>query len=210
MGEQRTWRGVPVPYAARWTGEVNREPATVGTDPSDGSLHVYYPDGREVRDHMGVLWMREGLTRTGEPEFGELSVHRQRACMMKRLCQVCGNKIDQPVIRWLLDPRQIVTSRDPRLRGEDITVTSSPPTCDECVEKSIKLCPAMSRDRVIARVLEYKVWGVTGLYVSYDEETGELKQTKNWGVGAYHWPMKFSQIVAKQQVVAWTKFVMED
>lgn len=209
MPTQREWRGLPVPYAARWTGEVKREPATVGVDPADGKLHVYYPDGNEVRDDHGVLWLREGTTRAGEPEFGELSVYRQRACMLRRKCQVCGNRIESRVIRWLLHPKQIVTNRDPRLRGEDVTLTSSPPTCDDCIEKSITLCPVMSEQRVIARVLEYEVWGVTGLLVKYDQE-GVLHQSKEWGVAGYHWDFPFTQVVAKQQVVAWTKFVMED
>ena len=94
-------------------------------------------DGNEDREYNGILWMREGLTRAGEPEFGQVSIYRQRACMRRRQCQVCGQKITSPVIRWLLHPSQISG-------GED-TVTCSPPTCDACIELSIGECPVVSR-----------------------------------------------------------------
>ena len=189
---------------ARWTGEVVRVKATVARNPYTGQVLTSYEDGNEDREDNGILWMREGLTGAGEPEFGQVSIYRQRACMRRRQCQVCGQKITTPVIRWLLRPDQIVRV------GED-TVTTSPPTCDACIPLSISECPVMSKERVIARVLEYELWGVSGLIVRYDPETGKAQQSKRALIayGREKYPFDLTAVIAKQQAVRWTKWVME-
>ncbi|NUS02090.1 MAG: hypothetical protein HOV97_05945 [Nonomuraea sp.] len=202
----QTWKGRPVPWVARWSGEVCADPLSVG-EFEDGTCRVFYVDGNEVRDEHDVLWMREGITRAGEPQFGEVSIYRQRASMRKRLCQVCGQKIISPVIRWLVHPEQIVP------RDDGTALTMSPPTCDSCVDLSMVACPVMKHEdkRVIARVLEYEVWGVLGIVARFDE-MGRGQQTTGRNMIDYSrtdYPFNFQQVVAKQQVVRWTKFRVE-
>lgn len=199
------WKGQPVPWVALWSGESIAGPIQVGQMP-DGRVRAFYEDGNEFRDDRDVLWMREGIGRTGVPNFGEVSAFRQRAAMRRRLCQVCGEKIESKVIRWLLHPSQIVTT--PRTNS---AITISPPTCDDCVDLSISKCPVMKRDdsRVIARVLEYEVWGVWGTIARFGED-GQ-GQTSGRNYIAYDRPdIDMQAVIAKQQVVKWTKFVMED
>lgn len=198
-----TWNGLQVPWVARWSGEVVKAPVSVGTL-ANGGIEVFYDDGVEIRDDYGVLWMREGVTRGGEPYLGQVSVHRQRACMRRRACQVCGRKIDTPVIRWLLHPKQIVTRPDGR------TITMSPPTCDECVELSKSQCPVMKNERVIVKVLEYKTWGVMGMLARLSQD-GTVQKADQCMIeyARTDYDFTFKQIIAKQQLVEWTKWVVE-
>lgn len=203
MTDLMQWKGRPVPWVARWSNEGNQTPIRIGRR-TDGRIEASYEDGVEIRDDNGILWHREGLTRSGTPEFGEVSVYRQRAAMRHRLCQVCGTKIEGRVIRWLLHPDQIV-QRDGK------TLTSSPPTCDSCVNLSIVECPAMKRERMIARVLEYQLWGVYGTATRFGAD-GQAETTGRTYIeyGRTDYPFDYRAVIAKQQVVEWTKFVLED
>lgn len=197
------WKGHPVPWVARWSGEVIQQPVQIGLLP-DGSTRAFYDDGNEDRDAHGVLWFREGIGRTGEPQFGEVSIYRQRACMQKRLCQVCGQKIQSKVIRWLLHPDQII--RTPRA---DAVLTMSPPTCDDCIDLSIGECPVMKNKRVVARVLEYEPWGVYGTVARFGED-GQGQTSGRSYIDYSRTDVSMQQVIAKQLIVKWTKFVMED
>lgn len=195
-------KGRPVPWVARWSDEAPTGPAQIGIR-ADGSCAVYYEDGVENREDNGVLWIREGIRRGGTPEYSQVSAYRQRASMRHRLCQVCGSKIETPVIRWLLDPRQINTSR------AGVTRTISPPTCDACIPLALELCPALKKDHAIAKVLEYEITGVWSTVVRVVD--GEAQQTNEVMVDydRTDYPFAFTQVIARQQVVTWTKFVME-
>jgi hypothetical protein len=197
-----SWKGRPVPWVARWSGEQVAEPATVGMGP-DGTLVVYYKDGNELRDESGILWIREKVDRSGTPQYAQVSAMRQRSCMRYGLCQVCGEKIETPVVRWLIDPRQIV-------QREGTTLTYSPPTCDGCVELSLTLCPAMKKKHAIVRVLEYEVWGVSASVVRLNDD-GRAEETKEGLIDPRRTdlPFKFTQVVARQQVVVWKKWMVE-
>lgn len=197
------WKGRPVPWVTRWTGAITRDRISVGRT-TEGECCAFYPDGNEDRDSTGVLWWREGITRTGEPEFAQVSTYRQRASMRRRLCQVCGQKITDRAITWLIDPRQI----NQLASGE--TVTTSPPTCASCVPLALELCPAMRQDYRIARVLEYEVFGVSGSVVRLNEE-GKIQQVNNALINFRRtdYPFSLEAVVAKQQAVQWTKFKIE-
>lgn len=196
------WKGHPVPWVARWSGEVLREPCQVGKLPS-GKAVVFYEDGREFRDDRNVLWLREDFRRGGTPEFAQVSVHRQRTAMRKRLCQICGHKIPPGVIDWLMVPHQLEQAE-----SGTKTVTMSPPTCQQCIPLALKLCPALKKAHIIVRVLEYRVWGVSGLLVSFDEN-GRTRQSDRQKLIPYDRPgWDYSPVLAKQQVVEFTKFVV--
>lgn len=199
------WKGHPVPWVTRWSGEVSPVPIQVGQR-EDGSVVAFYEDGREDRDDNGVLWMREGINRAGTPQFSEVSAFRQRAAMRRRLCQVCGEKIATPVVRWLLHEAQL----HPRNDGSILTI--SPPTCDSCVDLSMSACPRMRQQegRIIARVLEYEVWGIWGTVVRYSEAGAQTTGKNLISYSRTDYPFDFHQVVAKQQAVRWTKFVIEE
>lgn len=198
------WKGHPVPWVARWTGEVDQTSVSVGIERATGITVAFYEDGIENRDEHGVLWHREGINRTGTPQFGEVSVYRQRAAMRHRLCQVCGEKIEGRLIRWLLHPAQIVERN-----GK--TITMSPPTCDPCIELSKAECPAMKRERVIAKVLDYEPWGVYGTVVRMND-AGDVQTTGRTYIeyDRKDFAFDYRAVIAKQQIVEWTKFIIEE
>lgn len=208
-----TWKGKQVPWVTRWTGEV--------PDPQDMVMHVeegpesgtialaYNSDAMpEEREANGFLWQREGVSRGGEPQFAQVSTYRQRAAMRKRLCQVCGEKITTPAISWLMAPGQLDVSPS----GEP--VTTNPPTCDECLDVALAKCPHLLKaGHVIARVLEYELWGVQGEGVLYDPAIHSISRRNNLRVPYRDEPIPMLSrhaVVAKQQVVQLTKFKILD
>jgi len=199
------WEGRPVPWVTRWTGEKPRDPLQVAMDPMTRDVLVHYGDGRhEEREPSGMLWMREGIQRGGTPEYSQVSVYRQRASMRRRLCQVCGKAIPGKVIHWLLDPRQIVA------RESGATITFSPPTCESCIPLALELCPALKRRHTIAKVLDYRLWGVYATVVRVGQD-GQPQQTDNALIDYERtdYPFRPHAVIARQQVVEWTKFVLE-
>ena len=201
------WKGHPVPWVTRWTGQVSPDAINVKLD-ADGHLFAGYEGPvQENREANGVLWIREGLSRSGFPEFSQLSTYRQRVSMTRRRCQVCGRRIEPGVIRWLLSRDQLLTSR----AGD--TITMSPPTCDGCVPLALELCPHLRipGKAVVAKVLEYETWGVYGSVVGLDKQ---MKAIEKKGLVCYfdqdQYPFPFECVVARQLIVRFNKFVLED
>jgi hypothetical protein len=195
--------GHPVPWVTRWTGEAHFERLNLSLDRSN-RLTVGYADGNEDRDRHGVLWQREKIKRSGVPQWAEVSTYRQRAAMRHRKCQVCGNKIPEQVIRWLIPKKLLETTPDGR------TVTMSAPTCAGCIPVALDLCPHLKAgDWVIANVLEYREWGVWGEAVLWNGE--EYKHEKNIMYEYMHEYefLSSSAVIAKQLVVELTKFTLE-
>jgi len=206
MGTTMTYKGLQVPWVTRWKKEVNTD--AIKTRLVDGELGLFYSDGHEYRDDHGVLWQREGIGRGGEPEFAQVSAHRQRAAMRKGLCQVCGERITDRPIRWLMGASQFTPLRD------GTALTFSPPTCSDCVEVALKACPHLrSHDRVVLLVLEYRIWGVFGDMLRIAPGTTELgpdtrlQRARRVEI-AYDRP-DLGAAVAKQQIVQLTKFTIE-
>lgn len=215
-----TFKGLQVPWVTRWTNEV---PDGAKFDVIDelGGINLRYTDGIEFRDDHGVLWQREGIGRGGEPQFAHVSAHRQRAAMRQRRCQVCGHRISDQPIRWLMDPGQLTHLDD----GTALTV--SPPTCSSCVDVALNACPHLrSNDRLILTVLEYRIWGVWGEVVRrVPGESGPVLQrakgvnvayerTDLDGLGSRRYlnsviARHLKSVIAKQQVVQLTKFTIE-
>lgn len=194
------WKGHPVPWVTRWTGEVSHDKAKLSL--TREGLLVHYEDGRENRDQGGILWMREGLTRAGAPEFSQVNAYRQRLSMSRRRCQVCGRKIESKVIHWLMVPEQLQTTPDGR------TVTVSPPTCDDCIPLALELCPALKRGHIVVKVLEYVPWGVQGMVVGHkDGRATQHNARVEYARDDYPFPK--TCVVARQSVVEFTKFVVE-
>lgn len=193
--------GKVVPWITRWTGEeVN---AQIEVQSVGGKLRVGYKDGNESREASGILWQREGITRGGQPQFAQVSTYRQRSAMARRLCQVCGQQTVDDPIEWLV-PRQLLKDKD------GVTVTQSAPTCQDCMKVSLSLCPHLKRgDWVIGRVSEYEAWGVWGEGIFMQD--GKLRRANNlsFRYGMRNPLIEPTAFVAKQQLVAWTKFTLD-
>ena len=196
------WKGHPVPWVTRWSGEINMDKAAISLG-RDGLL-VRYEEGPENREVSGVLWKREGISRRGEPDFSQVNTYRQRASVAKRLCQVCGDRIPDGLIRWLLVPELLTTLDDGR------TITTSPPTCEGCVPLALELCPALKKGHVIAKVLEYRIWGVQGSVVGINHEDRRAFERKARVEYDVDHPFPMTAVLARQQVVEFTKFVIEE
>lgn len=153
------WKGRPVPWVTRWTGEI---PPTRYDIAKDENGNYTYIDGQNIKDAHGILWQREGIGRNGDPDWAAVSTYRQRASMAKRLCQVCGTKIKPGSIFWLMPLHEGFIEND-----DGKMLTWNPPTCEGCIPLALELCPHLKRNGYqILRVLDYKVWGVMGLTVT--------------------------------------------
>jgi hypothetical protein len=128
----KTWRGVPVPWAALWSAEqeIDRENHILIW--KQGKLA--YADEIPGDRRLGVLWCRHKLGSHGEPLFGQLHTARQRLAMIKSLCQVCGGSAvnEDGRIAWLIPA------------DSDTSWTMTPPTCEGCQPEALRYCPHLT------------------------------------------------------------------
>lgn len=192
------WNGRPVPWITRWSNEVVRQ--EVGVRLTKEGLRAAYKDGNNEYERGNILWQREGVTRGGVPQYAQVSTPRQRAAMRKRLCQVCGTKIPEGPIRWLLAPEVL----------HDGDKTMSAPTCDDCIPIALDLCPHLKKgDHVIAVVEEYELWAAYGNILFVDEED-TVRQAGQVTL-PYDQPYEPTlSMIAQQEVARFTKFHMEE
>jgi hypothetical protein len=205
-GKLPQWNGRPVPWATKWTGEESTDPFTI-LPTADGPM-VTYPSGPVNRDEWGYLWRREGIGRRGEPQWKQLSAHRQKVSMRAPRCHVCGVKLPPGPIRWLL-PKKAVSIGE----GAVVANTISPPTCDGCIPLARWLCPHLGRHGAdLLLVKRWEVWGVIGeVFVldGYDVESRIKDVMLQYGrtykdVGTHNF-------VARQQVMGLLDFeVLEE
>lgn len=198
------WKGHAVPWVARWSAQTspNAYGVKVVQKPDGYRLRIDYQDNN-WRDQHGVLWQQEGLVRGGEPQFGMVSTWRQRAAMVRRLCQVCGNKIEGPLTPWILDLME--TQMVEILDGFHLTATA--PVCESCITLAQRLCPHLSTGgNKVYDVLEYEIWGVFGEVVTM-AENGPKRFQANIGYREdYGEKFSLGAVLAKQQVVKLIKF----
>jgi hypothetical protein len=199
--------GRAVPWVTRWTNEIHPDRYKYGlTMTPDGRMVLTYGEGVSEDRRDGVLWQREGIQRGGEPDWANVSTYRQRLSMTKRKCQVCGNKIEETPIRWLmpLDGLEQVDA--------DTTVTIQPPTCSDCIPLALELCPRLKRaGYMILKVLDYEVWGVSGHIVARVDDQPRLFQgAVAYDTHLYGQGFHLGQVMAQQQVVRLGKFVVEE
>ena len=118
-------RTVPVPYVAAWSSEypvmqVRPEPLM------GGRLALFRGGGRRGE---------------GEPLFGKMDVGRQRRCILRGICQVCGEPIEGP--RWVA-----LLMEKANLPGVgDLDVVREPPACTLCMRTALRVCPGLRRDQ---------------------------------------------------------------
>ena len=198
-------QGQVVPWVTRWTGERRDDPIGFRRT-RDGSLSVDYAGGPVDRDATGILWQREGIVRSGEPEWRTVSTYRQRSSMRRAQCEVCGRVIDTRPIPWLMPLALLQTDHDPA--GG---LTTSTPTCAECVPIALELCPFLQRtDYAIAQVTHYRVWGVYGEAVTTAMD-GAIHRINHimYGYRDGVAGLTPSAVLAKQLVVVLTDYTLE-
>lgn len=125
----RPFRGrvLPVPYVAMWTSEMPNY--IVRPEPLLG--------GRRA------LFRETGKRGEGEPVFGKMEVGRQRACILRGLCQVCAEPIEGP--RWMALLVEHASLPD----GQELPAVREPATCTLCMRTSLRLCPGLRRIRPV-------------------------------------------------------------
>jgi hypothetical protein len=187
-----TRRGLIVPWVTRWTSEVRNPALQPSYNPGTGGLALDFLDEQPSDRIDGVLWMREGNSRgEGEPEWKQVSSHRQRACMLDQRCQVCGMKIEDTEIPWLLP----ASAMDRKTRTGLTTMT--PPTCAACIPIAMRSCPQLGRTKVNAvTVTAYRPWAYFADYVRLEQ--GRQRH----GQGEIPWnSADLSPIMARQVIV---------
>lgn len=186
--KNNTWKGVPVPWAALWSGEqtISREdPLLIWVG------HLAYTDELPGDRRLGALWMRHRIGQHGEPLFRQLHTARQRLAMLKNLCQICGGTAVNADgrVSWLIPA------------GGDMQWTMTPPTCEHCQETALRYCPHLTSEppaRITVR--ETTPIGVLGDLYRMDGErfAGVSRQT----VVDFSDHDKMRRILAKQLAVA--------
>lgn len=161
------YRGLPVPWAARWTGEVDLTPlhgrvAAGRYWVSLGNADAH-PEGVAAglmagRDEHGVLWHADrDAPGSGEPQFRQLHARRQRACMAERRCQVCGRHFGALPTTFLEAAAKLPA--DPAAPF----VTDTAPTCLTCEPVALRRCPAQRRTpRVLVTATTFEPYAVYG------------------------------------------------
>lgn len=178
MRELRYWRGMPVPFITCWDHEVQgaRTGGGRGGAPTrltgivgSSVMRVSYQD--EVphdRDRHGVLWQRYPLALgKGHPHFARVHPARQRRCMDRMLCQVCGNPANVTDQGTMF----LVTYRDAqgiREQGQRGVRTSNPPVCQRCADLARSLCPNLLKGNALISAATVTDWGVYGIHVDAD------------------------------------------
>lgn len=169
MRELRYHKGVPVPFITCWDQEVRAASSPVAAAPvqlveAAGHFRVSYRDEAPYdRDAHGVLWQRYPLALgKGDPHFAKVHPARQRRCMTRRLCQVCGNSAaqDEHGWLWLLDASD---ADDVRSGAEREVRTANPPVCLRCADLARNLCPHLLQGNALVRAATVTDWGIYGL-----------------------------------------------
>jgi len=151
-----TYHGMPVPYVALWSDEAvgpTMESTPQGVQPVPGAKWV-----RREFD----MWMMAGPTRqTGVPDFGSTQSARQRKCMTRPLCQVCGES--RTDMFWVIPNDGSHPALWDSPEGHFVI---NPPVCDDCLEVAGRWCPHLrAKNPYHVEVLKrgkYRPIGVSG------------------------------------------------
>ncbi|WP_433890892.1 hypothetical protein [Streptomyces sp. CA-111067] len=148
-----------VPFIARWSGEQDPPVAVVAR--GGQWTGIAYADRRafDRDDPSSVLWTRT-TSRLGKgvPQYGKVHSLRQRLCMQRLLCQICGgpaDRTDQGTL-WLIDARA-------RSLLPVAEITTHPPVCLPCAHRSVRACPHLRPEWVALRVRTAVPYGVNGI-----------------------------------------------
>jgi hypothetical protein len=146
-----------VPYITAWSDEVATGNLAFETHPATGAgVRLTYTDAVDQDRMFGALWARQGLSRTGRPEWRLVNALRQRRAMLHSLCQVCGHSAVDPASGrtwWVL-------ADDPTDTSQGDGYTNAPPTCRTCIPESLGACPRLRRGAAVYTVGSVEPYGV--------------------------------------------------
>jgi len=147
-----------IPYITAWSDEAVPADLVFEGHPEAAGMRLAYRDSTpQDQDHVfGVLWARQGLCRTGQPEWRLVNTLRQRRAMLHNLCQVCGRPATDPAtgrVWWVLADNPSDTSS-----GDGYT--NAPPTCQACIPEAIATCPRLRRGAAVYTVAGSEPYGV--------------------------------------------------
>jgi hypothetical protein len=108
---------MPVPFVAVWSDEKR-------------------PGAAKLVRSRGIDWIWAEQP-SGVPDFGSTNSHRQRDCMTRCLCQICGR--DGAHLYVIPDDREIGGSHAGL--WDDTGLILNAPLHDECYEYSKTICP---------------------------------------------------------------------
>lgn len=149
--------GPLVPYVTAYDGEdVAYQLALAPHLEATNGVRLSYVDPVASDWRYGVLWHRHGLSRAGDPVFAQVNTARQRRCMVRNLCQVCGQTAVQAgtgLIWWVMaDPPGRNAASEP--------FTHAPPTCRACIPVARRACPRLRRDSQVYTATHAEPFGV--------------------------------------------------
>lgn len=154
------------------------------------------------RDERQVLWERVANRQEGEPRWKEVNSGRQRRCMRKMLCQICGDPIDQSQpIPWLIHDNRDLT----RLGA---AVVNNPPVCLGCMKVAKHQCPRLhTHGWLELRVHQFEWWGYEGNMATEEAILGLAKMKR---VVVHQGAPERISIVARQLTMCLTEFQIVD
>lgn len=128
LGHLRTdRRGRPVPYVNRWGATEKVELVAVQFDHHIGRTAAFYFDVDEP-----------------EPDFYSQNMQRQRECVVRGLCQVCGRPVPWRQRRLVISTVSTRTLQSPG-PYKGWTVVSEPWLHERCALFAMRYCPALLR-----------------------------------------------------------------
>ncbi|WP_431920460.1 hypothetical protein [Nonomuraea jabiensis] len=119
--------------------DITYQLALVRSAEATDGVRLSYADPVDTDWMFGALWHRHGMTRAGHPQWKLVNTPRQRRCMIRNLCQVCGKSAmdgDTGRIWWVM-----AEPPGKNVLGEEFTNT--PPTCRACIRLACHLCPRL-------------------------------------------------------------------
>ncbi|MEU3168952.1 hypothetical protein [Streptosporangium sp. NPDC006930] len=152
---------------------------------ADGAPRLTYRDALPQEWMFGALWARCGTARTGKILWNLVHTLRQRRCMMRGLCRVCGESATDPDtgrVWWILPSALADGFRSP-------WPTAHPPTCKACVGEALASCPYLRREvPVVCTAGDYTPVAVLANLYGQDDD-GRVVETRHQipvGLGESH------------------------
>jgi hypothetical protein len=184
-----------VPYVTAYDGEqmpyqLAFAPHAAATD----GVRLSFHDPVEQDWMFGVLWHRQGLHRRGRPLWNMVNTSRQRRCMLRHLCQVCGRSaVDETGRVWWLLP-------EPPGQAGAVEFTHAPPTCHRCIPAAFEQCPRLRRGGHIYTSAGSVPYGVVGMvYQLRHSGLVQIEEALELPLEAFH---RLEYALASQLIVA--------
>jgi hypothetical protein len=117
-------RGLPVPYINMW-GVEDEERMSIRFDHWVGGPAIFMDDSEQET-----------------PDFTRQNMQRQRECMIRGLCQVCGRPVPWSRRFLVVAALSVETIT---LEGRKVPVVTEPWLDDWCADFAISKCPALIR-----------------------------------------------------------------